>query len=159
MTKLIKPLPVKIVEAIGWIYVALVVYWIIFLMTTVKTFDWSGGLISGSIMLSLPVSMVFSLRTGQRFGFIVPNTVVFLFPFLSSVFTTIGMNWAWVILSLILVVVPEVLLCLSSSRLWLREAAIESTKGRGTLYKIAIKAFALWPVILIALSGLSIMCG
>ena len=74
-----KPLPVKIVEAIGWVYVALVVWWIVFLMATAKTSEWPGVLIGGFIMLSLPVSMVFSLRTGQRFGFVVPNTVVFSF--------------------------------------------------------------------------------
>ena len=94
-----KPLSVKIVEAIGWVYVALVVWWIMFLIVTARTSEWPGVLIGGSLMLSLPVSMVFSLRTGQRFGFVVPNTVVFSFVIVASVAATLHINLKWVVLS------------------------------------------------------------
>lgn len=146
-----KPLPVKIVEALGWAYVALVVMWIMFLMVPARPFDWLGVMIGGFLMLSLPVSMVFSLRTGQRFGFVVPNTVVFSFVFLSSFVTTLHINLVWTISSLILVIVPEVLLCRSSSRLWLKEKAVESTKGRGRLCTMAIRILPVWPVVLLVL--------
>lgn len=152
-----KPLPVKIVEAIGWVYVALVVWWIMFSIVTARTSEWPGGLIGGSLMLSLPVSMVFSLRTGQRFGFVVPNTVVFSFVIVASVATTLHINLKWVVLSLILLVVPEILLRLSSSRQWLREKAVESTKGRGRLYTMAMRILPLWPVILLVLFAISIV--
>ncbi len=152
-----KPLPVKIVEAIGWVYVALVVWWIMFLIVPARPFDWLGVMIGGFLMLSLPVSMVFSLRTGQRFGFVVPNTVVFSFVFLSSFVTTLHINLVWTISSLILVIVPEVLLCLPSSRRWMSEKVVESTKGRGPLCTMVIRSLPLWPAILIALSALCIM--
>ena len=152
-----KPLPVKVVEALGWVYVALVVWWIIFLMVTVKTFEWPGVLIGGSLMLSLPVSMVFSLRTGQRFGFVVPNTVVFSFVIVASVATTLHINLTWVVLSLILLIVPEGLLRLSSSGQWLKEKAVESTKGRGRLCTMAMRILPLWPVVLLVLFAISIV--
>ena len=152
-----KPLSVKIVEAIGWVYVALVVWWIVFLMATAKTSEWPGVLIGGFIMLALPVSMVFSLRTGQRFGFVVPNTVVFSFVIVASVATTLHINLTWVVLSLILLIVPEVLLCLSSSKKWLKERAIESTKGLGRLCTMAIIILSLWPVVLLVLFAISIV--
>jgi len=60
-------------------------------------------------------------------------------------------------LSLILVIVPEVLLRLSSSRQWLKEKAVESTKGRGRLYTMAMMILPLWPVILLVLFAISIV--
>jgi len=150
-----KPLPVKVVEAFGWTYVALMAWWIIFLMATAKTFEWPGVLIGGSLMLSLPVSMVFSLRTGQRFGFVVPNTVVFSFVIVASVATTLHINLTSVVLSLILLIVPEILLRLSSSGQWLKEKAVESTKGRGRLCTMAMKILPLWPVVLLVLFAIS----
>ncbi len=151
-----KPLPVRIVEAIGWAYVACVALIMVLSMLFSSAPCTGAELIGGFIVLSLPLSMVFSLRTGQRFGFVVPNTVmlsaVIVVP-VAAHLNQIGLSQVliWAILPLIIMIVPEVLLCRSSSRLWLKEKAVESTKGRGRLCTMAIRILPVWPVVLLVL--------
>ena len=76
-----KPLPVKIVEVLGWMYVALSVVWIIVqIVAQVFGIDQEGEVwplvLCGSFPLLLSLGMVLSLRRGRRGWFLVPHTVI-----------------------------------------------------------------------------------
>ena len=82
MNDLKKPLPVTIVETLGWIYVMLSV--LLFILAIVNACRGSDESLSGILfvllfglcLLSLPVGMVFALRLGRRTWFLAPNTIV-----------------------------------------------------------------------------------
>ena len=79
-----KPLPVTIVEAIAWTYVALSLVGV--LGAIVAECRGNGGalmslfgiLLGGSFPVAMSFGMVLSLRRGRRVWFIMPNSIVLL---------------------------------------------------------------------------------
>ena len=76
-----KPIPVKIVEVLGWMYVALAVLLILVLViSAVVAVDRDGEIwplvLCGSFLLLLSLGMALSLRRGRRGWFLVPHTVI-----------------------------------------------------------------------------------
>ena len=77
-----KPLPVKIVEAIGWAYVTLSILGTLGAMVAACCNN-NGVLTSllvillgGSFPIAMSFGMVLSLRRGRRVWFIMPNSIV-----------------------------------------------------------------------------------
>ena len=94
-----KPLPVKIVEVLGWMYVALSVVWIIVLIAAqVFGIDQEGEVwplvLCGSFPLLLSLGMVLSLRRGRSGWFLVPNTVVFSLFLLGAIVSLTSLEGA-----------------------------------------------------------------
>jgi len=124
MNDLKKPLPVKIVEAIAWTYVALSLVGV--LGAIVAECRGNGGaatalrdtLPAGSFPLALFFGMVLSLRRGCRAWFVVPNTIVTLLClFGSAIVLCESMSAVALFLGLVallLFVVPLVLLYMPS---------------------------------------------
>ena len=74
-----KPLPVKIVEALGWVYVALAVLLVggaVIEVCQSVYCDKSILILFALTPLSLTVGMVLSLRQGRRFWFLLGHTVI-----------------------------------------------------------------------------------
>ena len=128
-TALKKPLPVVIVEAIAWTYVALSV--LLFVLAIVIACRDSGGSSSGILfavlyglcLLSLPVGMVFALRLGRRTWFLAPNGIVtglFLIGALEALCDSMA-ALPFALLALLFGIGPMVLLFLPSSRRWFNE--------------------------------------
>ena len=70
-----KPLPVKIVEAIGWVYVVLAV---LSLLPMSKVMRLESSLYISSLPIAMLIGMVVALRRGRRTLFLLGNTVVML---------------------------------------------------------------------------------
>lgn len=128
-----KPLPVKIVEAIAWTYVALSLVGV--LGAIVAECRGNGGaatalrdtLLAGSFPLALFFGMVLSLRRGSRAWFVVPNTIVTLLClFGSAVVLSESISAVALFLGLVallLFVVPLVLLYMPTSTRWFKAKA------------------------------------
>ena len=75
-----KPLTVRIVEALGWTYVALYAGVLIFAFCETYSRDGFGdAAITGGVLLPqlcLPIGMVVALRKGRRSWFLWPHTVL-----------------------------------------------------------------------------------
>ena len=121
-----KPLPVKIVEALGWTYVAFVV-----LGCAVRICQ-SGDptfFIAAIFPLVLTLGMVLSLRCGSRAWFVVPNTIVTLLClFGSAVALFLGL------VALLLFVVPLVLLYMPTSTRWFKAKAENGLQTRWAVW-------------------------
>jgi hypothetical protein len=114
-----KPLPVKIVEAIGWVYVALAV---LSLLPMSKVMRLESSLYISSLPIAMLIGMVVALRRGRRTLFLLGNTVVMLLILLgliaysrvsANVYTIVGC----IVCSMFLVA-PFVLLYLPVSNRW-----------------------------------------
>ena len=120
-----KPVPVKIVEAIAWMYVALSVFLVVGL-TAVERVLFPPIVAWELALLLLTVGMVFALRRGLRAYFVWPNAIVLsaaLF-ILAVFFLDASMASFAVCLVLVgLIAVPIALLYLPSSCRWLKEKA------------------------------------
>ena len=119
-----KPLPVKIVEALGWTYVSLSVVWIIVLIVAqVFGIDQEGEVwplvLCGSFPLLLSLGMVLSLRRGRSGWFLVPNTVVFSLFLLGAIVSLTSLEGAVIagVIALLLVA-PIALLWSPSASRW-----------------------------------------
>ena len=130
-----KPLPVKIVEAIAWTYVALSLVGV--LGAIVAECCGNGGaatalrdsLLAGSFPLALFFGMVLSLRRGSRAWFVVPNTIVTLLClFGSAVALFLGL------VALLLFVVPLVLLYMPTSTRWFKAKAENGLQTRWAVW-------------------------
>ena len=133
MNDLKKPLPVTIVEAIAWTYVALSLVGV--LGAIVAECRGNGGalmslfgiLLAGSFPLALFFGMVLSLRRGCRAWFVVPNTIVTLLClFGSAIVLCESMSAVALFLGLVallLFVVPLVLLYMPASTRWFKAKA------------------------------------
>ena len=125
-----KPLPVKIVEVLGWMYVALSVVWIIVqIVAQVFGIDQEGEIwplvLCGSFPLLLSLGMALSLRRGRRGWFLVPHTVIlslFLLCAIASLCASVSLGGAVVTgLVVLLLVAPIVLLWCPSASRWFNE--------------------------------------
>ena len=119
-----KPLPVKIVEAIAWTYVALVV------LGYVVGICLSGDpslFIAAFFPLALTLGMVLSLRRGSRAWFVVPNSIVLFLCLIVSVGVLCeSMSagaLAFGLVALLLFAGPIVLLNLPVSTRWFKAKA------------------------------------
>ena len=129
MNDLKKPLPVTIVETLGWIYVMLSV--LLFILAIVNACRGSDESLSGILfvllfglcLLSLPVGMVFALRLGRRTWFLVPNTIVMSLCLIGAIEALCSSATAlpFVLLALLFGIGPMVLLFLPSSSRWFNE--------------------------------------
>lgn len=95
-----KPLPVKIVEALGWLYAALSVMWIVALIAAqVFGIDQDDDVwplvLCAAFPLLLSPGMVLSLRSGRRGWFLVPH--MFVLSYFSAVrdWVTASVAVAW----------------------------------------------------------------
>ena len=126
-----KPLPVKIVEAIAWIYVALSV--LVTLWTLVGVCRDGGDLASGLLgvvlvgvfSLALSFGMLLSLRRGRRVWFLLPNTLVMLYCLIGFIMalrdTATPAMLPLVGVVMLFLVGPIVLLHLPLSNQWFNE--------------------------------------
>ena len=130
-----KPLPVKIVEALGWTYVALSVVWIIVLIVAqVFGIDQEGEVwplvLCGSFPLLLSLGMVLSLRRGRSGWFLVPNTVVFSLFLLGAIVSLTSLEGAVIagVIALLLVA-PIALLWSPSASRWFNTMSGDDSPG------------------------------
>ena len=137
-----KPLPVKIVEALGWTYVALAVSMLICAVIGVVG-AWMSPIDGIAIFLCFlvpilqAVGMLVLLRRRRRGWFIVPNTMLLLLLVAGLVLdfvdhAAVGLAIASVVSSLLLIV-PLALLYLPSSAMWFKEKAEETAESNGCL--------------------------
>ena len=138
-----KPLPVKIVEALGWTYVALVVLGLFCALVGVasasmKPFDCILLCLFCLVpIVVLSVGMLVSLRHGRRGWFIVPNTLLFALLSAGLILDLLDHHAGGfaiaLVASLLLLIVPLVLLYLPSSAQWFKEKTEEMAGANGCL--------------------------
>ena len=121
-----KPLAVRIVEALGWTYVALYAAGFIFAFCVIygDTGFVDAALVSGVFLLPqlcLPIGMVVALREGRRSWFLWPHTILVALIVVIYIFASI--EWfAWIVaLLLLLIAIPIVLLFRPEASLWFAE--------------------------------------
>ena len=134
-----KPLPVKIVEALGWVYVALAV---LSLLPMSKVMRLESSLYISSLPIAMLIGMVVALRKGRRTLFLLGNTVVMLLILLgliaysrvsANVYTIVGC----IVCSMFLVA-PFVLLYLPVSNRWYFELGDFGLSIRGIAVFVAV---------------------
>ena len=138
-----KPLPVKIVEALGWTYVALSVLGLFCALVGVasasmKPFDCILLCLFCLVpIVVLSVGMLVSLRHGRRGWFIVPNTLLFALLSAGLILDLLDHHAGGfaiaLVASLLLLIVPLVLLYLPSSAQWFKEKTEEMAGANGCL--------------------------
>ena len=126
------PLPVKIVNAIGWTYVVLAVLGLIGIM--VETSDVLVS-ICGLFPVSLAVGMLCSLKRGRRAWFVVPNAVLLTLVDGSCWLASEDVDGLLplAVVLLLLLVAPIVLLSLPSARRWCDEKTCGAKSSNGCL--------------------------
>ena len=131
-----KPLPVKVVEALGWAYVALSVFPLV-------ACSYSGSPF-GFFWLSLSLGtlgMVLGLRRGRRALFLPLHAIILSVVALCCVASLLHGTEPWVtwvlvlllLLAFLLLVAPVILLCLPSSNLWFKERLGGKAEPKGFL--------------------------
>ena len=137
-----KPLPVKIVEALGWVYVALAA--LVFIAAVVFTIpfgerlaDQLGCVLFCLFLLAVTVGMVISLRRGRRALFIVMHIIFLSFAEACSMELLLDAitveSLVIFVASSLLLVAPIVFLCLPSSDLWFKEKLGGKTTSKACL--------------------------
>jgi hypothetical protein len=119
-----KPLPVKVVEALGWAYVALSVFPLV--ACSLFEFFW----------LLLSLGMVLGLRRGRRALFLSLHAIILSLVALCCVASLLHgtePQVTWVLVLLLLLVAPVILLCLPSSNLWFKEKLGGKAEPKGFL--------------------------
>ena len=157
-----KPLPVKIVEALGWTYVALAVLGLLCAVVdvgsaTMDSFDRILICLFCLAPIVLSVGMLVSLRHGRHEWFVVPNTVLLALLAAGLALdllehTSFGLAVAGVA-SLILLVVPLILLFLPTSVQWFKEKRKDTAGANGCLSSLFVCS-----AIFTALALLAMMC-
>ena len=134
-----KPLPVKIVEALGWTYVALAS--LPFVASVVSAAVFGRGRVDGwtfvlscIFLLALTVGMVLSLRRGRRVLFLMAHIVVTAAAALGIVPLLGGMILEASAVFIALLALPFVLLWLPPSGLWFREKLGGKAEPEGCIY-------------------------
>ena len=129
-----KPWAVRIVEALGWTYVALYAGVLIFAFCETYSRD---GFVDAAIMsgvllsqLCLPIGMVVALRKGRRSWFLWPHTVLVALIVVIYIFASI--EWfVWILVLLLsLIAIPIVLLFLPDASLWFNEKSAGRKPGK-----------------------------
>ena len=146
-----KPVPVKIVEVLGWVYVALSFLAVISVIVLVfkKPSEWP-SIIFAFTPVSLTVGMVMSLRRGRRAWFLWPNALLTSFVMMVAVFSVSKLALLWGVLSLILLVAPIVLLHIKSAKRWFNEMSGDERPIRFgvSIFLVAVFAIVILPVTL-----------
>ena len=121
-----KPWAVRIVEVLGWTYVALYAGVLIFAFCEMYSRDVfvEAAIMSGVMLLPqlcLPIGMVVALSEGRRAWFIWPHTV--LVALIAVVYIFASIKWfAWIVaLLLLLIAIPIALLFRHEASLWFAE--------------------------------------
>jgi len=132
-----KPIPVKIVEVLGWMYVALAVLLVGGAVAEAcqpgHVNEWIAILVAFA-PLALGVGMVLSLRRGRRFWFLLGHTVIGLLAsaaLLTQIAEGSVMTAASCLVAPIFVAAPFFLLCCSAANRW---AEAKSGNGKSTEY-------------------------
>ena len=127
-----KPWAVRIVEALGWTYVALYAGGLIFAFCVIygDTGFVDAALVSGVFLfpqLCLPIGMVVALRKGRRSWFLWPHTVLVTLIALIYIFASASMVWfvVSVLLFLSLIAIPIALLFRPEASLWFNEKSAD----------------------------------
>ena len=125
-----KPVPVKIVEALGWVYVALSFLAVISVIVLVfkKTSEWPSVIFAVTSVL-LTVGMVMSLRRGRRAWFLWPNAFL-SYVVVMIVVSSLRPTLLGLLLSLVLIVAPIALLYLKSAKQWFNEMSGNKASSR-----------------------------
>lgn len=138
-----KPAAVKIVEALGWAYVALAAFAGLRVAYDVIHFGCAALAVLASvllILLAMPLGMVLSLRYGRRVWFLCFHcTVLALFLYTAISFAVVSMSpKAWVVagMAIVLLVAPIVLLLRPESSLWFRHVSGGEGPGGGCLVTV-----------------------
>ena len=139
-----KPTAVKIVEALGWAYVALAALAGLRVAYDVIHFGCAALAVLASVLLILlammPLGMVLSLRYGRRMWFLCFHcTVLALFLYTAISFAVVFMSpKAWVVagMAIVLLVAPIVLLLRPESSLWFRHVSGGEGPGGGCLVTV-----------------------
>ena len=136
-----KPWAVRIVEALGWAYVALYAGGFIFAFCVIysDTGFVDAALVSGVFLLPqlcLPIGMVVALREGRRAWFIWPHTILvaliaFVCIFLSQLWFVTVVAIVLIAVPIALIAIPIVLLFRPEASLWFAEM---SANKRQTKY-------------------------
>ncbi len=160
-----KPLPVKIVEALGWVYVALAVLLVggaVIEVCQSVYCDKSILILFALTPLSLTVGMVLSLRQGRRFWFLLGHTVIGL---IGSTVVLLTQNEELVTFAAscfaapVFVAAPFFLLCCSSANRWAEEKTGNSKElalGCGCTFVLGLLLFlcvVVFPVISISIES------
>ena len=153
-----KPLPVKIVEAIGWVYIALAVLLLFRAVIELPSVPATESICIGICFLVptlLAVGMLVSLRRRRRGWFVVPNTMLLSLLVAGLALDSLdhasdGLVLACVVSSLFLIV-PLVLLYLPSSTLWFKEKTEDVAESNGCLSCLVAFATFLITVALFAI--------
>ena len=126
-----KPLAVRIVEALGWTYVALHAGVLIFAFCEMELYC-RDGFVDAAItvgvffsQLCLPIGMVVALRRGRRLWFLWPHTVLVALIAVIYIFASIEWFVGIVVLLLFLIAIPIVLLFRPEASLWFNEKSAE----------------------------------
>ena len=124
-----KPLAVRIVEALGWTYVALHAGVLIFAFCETYSRDgFVDAAITGGVLLPqlcLPIGMVVVLRKGRRSWFLWPHTV--LVTLIAVIYIFAAIEWfVWIVLLFLsLIAIPIVLLFRPEASLWFNGKSVE----------------------------------
>jgi hypothetical protein len=154
-----KPTAVKIVEALGWMYLALAALAGMAMGYEVVRFGCGASAVVESvfyllILLAMPLGMVLSLRYGRRVWFLCFHcTVLALFLYTAISFAVVFMSpKAWVVagMAIVLLVAPIVLLLLPESSLWFRHVSGGEGPGEGCLVTVLT---LLWFFLIVELSA------
>lgn len=125
-----KPVPVKIVEVLGWVYVALSFLAVISVIVLVfkKPSEWPSVIFAVTPVL-LTVGMVMSLRRGRRAWFLWPNAFL-SYVVVMIVVSSLRPTLLGLLLSLVLIVAPIALLYLKSAKQWFNEMSGNKASSR-----------------------------
>lgn len=126
-----KPWVVRIVEVLGWTYVALHAGVLIFAFCeTYSRNGFADAAITGGVLLPqlcLPIGMVVALRKGRRSWFLWPHTVLVTLIALIYIFASVSMVWfvVSILLFLSLIAIPIALLFRPEASLWFNEKSAD----------------------------------
>lgn len=158
-----KPTAVKIVEALGWAYVAFAALAGMAMVYEVVRFGCGASAVVESVfyllvLLALPLGMVLSLRNGRRVWFLCSHwAAVGLFLCIAIFIAVVMFPKAWIFAgtAFVLLVVPIVLLLRPESSLWCRHVSNGKDPGGGGCL---ISALTLLWIVLLALLSSDMSC-
>ena len=120
-----KPLPVKIVEAIGWVYALLLSLGVVVGIATQPS-QWVNYIVPATYGFTLIVFMRLALRKGRRAWFVVEMAALWV----GVIVVFASLDRIWPITSLTLLILPIVLLYFPSSDRWLVEKSCGAPVGK-----------------------------
>ena len=120
-----KPLPVKIVEAIGWVYALLLSLGVV-VGIVARPSQWVNYIVPFSFAFPLIALMRLALRSGRRAWFVVETAAVWF----GVIVVFASLDNIWPIISLILLILPIVLLYFPSSDRWFVQKSCGAPAGK-----------------------------